>query len=43
MHEERISEREERMWSQIYNEAGSNGEKRQRPERIKDRCGNKKT
>lgn len=42
MHEERSSKREEKIWSQIYNEVGSTGEKRQRPERMKEGWGNKK-
>lgn len=42
MHRERSSKSEEKMWSQIYNDAGSNGEKRQRPERMIEGWGNKK-
>ena len=44
MHEERSSEKkgEERMWSQIYNEAGSTGERRQRSEGKKEGRGDKK-
>ena len=40
--EEQREKGEERMWSQMYNEAGSTGESRQGSERKKEGRGDKK-